>query len=228
MKFIKLSAFALSIFLTGVVSAQNSFPTSGTAYVNTTAGATANPNLVSTGFAVTNAGGQELKLNAPAGQNTDFTLQQAGLSKGQIKYDPVLGGVGLYVDAAGTGQGVANLVLFAEGSGTTKAVAVGGSTTATGYTLSVLGKAIAEEVRVQLQASWPDYVFASDYDLMPLNELEANIKANKHLPGIPAAAEVEAGGFDLGEMNRLQMEKIEELTLYIIDLQKQIDSLKTK
>ena len=73
---------------------------------------------------------------------------------------------------------------------------------------------------------WPDYVFGGSHQLMPLGELESYINCNKHLPGVPTAEEVEKEGADLGEMNRVLMEKVEELTLYIIDLQKQIDELK--
>ena len=64
------------------------------------------------------------------------------------------------------------------------------------------------------------------YKLPSLYELEKQIKLNKHLPGIPSAKEVEANGFEVGEMQANMMEKIEELTLYIIQLQKQIDQLK--
>ena len=62
---------------------------------------------------------------------------------------------------------------------------------------------------------------------MPLNELESYINEYSHLPGVPSATEVEEDGADLGEMNRLLMEKVEELTLYVIDLQKQINELKS-
>ncbi|MBK8443065.1 MAG: hypothetical protein IPL35_06465 [Sphingobacteriales bacterium] len=167
----------------------------------------------------------ELALDAAAG-NPDFTFMVGGNTKAQVRYLLASQGIGFEVDAAHTGAtGLpGNPKLYVNGSG----VCVNGTALATGYVLSVRGKAIAEEVRVQLQASWPDYVFANDYDLMPLSELEASIKTNKHLPGIPTASEVDANGFDLGEMNRLQMEKIEELTLYIIGLQKQIDALKAK
>ena len=91
---------------------------------------------------------------------------------------------------------------------------------ATGYQLSVAGKIIAEEVRVELRALWPDYVFGKNYKLMPLDELEKSIKKNKHLPNIPSAAEVEKEGISLGDMNKRLMEKVEELTLYIIDINK--------
>ncbi len=96
-----------------------------------------------------------------------------------------------------------------------------GNTPATGYLLSVDGKAICEEMRVQTSAAWPDYVFAKDYQLLPLEELEKSIKATSHLPNIPAASEVEKNGFDLGDMNRRLLEKVEELTLYMIELKKE-------
>lgn len=99
---------------------------------------------------------------------------------------------------------------------------------ATGYSLSVDGKIIAEEVKVQLSASWPDYVFAKDYKLLPLDELEQSINKNKHLPNIPSAAEVEKDGISLGDMNKRLMEKVEELTLYIIDLNKKNNALAEK
>lgn len=72
---------------------------------------------------------------------------------------------------------------------------------------------------------WPDYVFGGGHTLMPLNELESYVNEHSHLPGVPTAKEVEEQGADLGEMNRLLMEKVEELTLYVIDLQKQINEL---
>ena len=75
---------------------------------------------------------------------------------------------------------------------------------------------------------WPDYVFDNGYTLMPLGELEKYISRNNHMPGVPSAEDVEKDGSDLGEMNRILMEKVEELTLYIIDLQKQIDELKKR
>ena len=98
---------------------------------------------------------------------------------------------------------------------------------ATGYLLNVGGKIIAEEVRVQLRSAWPDYVFAKNYRLTPLAELETYIQANNHLPNVPAAAEVETSGIALGEMQKKMMEKIEELTLYIIALEKKVQALQT-
>jgi hypothetical protein len=107
---------------------------------------------------------------------------------------------------------------------------IGGTTDriATGYSLSIRGKAIAEEFKVQLYATWPDYVFDKDYKLLPLDELEKSINKNKHLPNIPSAAEVEKEGIALGDMNKRLMEKVEELTLYIIDLNKKNNTLAEK
>ena len=72
---------------------------------------------------------------------------------------------------------------------------------------------------------FPDYVFKSDYDLMPLNKLEEYITKEQHLPNMPAAQEVEDNGADLGEINRVLVEKVEELTLHTIAQQKQIEYL---
>ncbi len=73
---------------------------------------------------------------------------------------------------------------------------------------------------------WPDYVFDKSYNLMPLSETEQYIQANRHLPNVPSAAEVEADGMSVGEMNKVLLQKVEELTLYVIELHKQIDELK--
>lgn len=96
---------------------------------------------------------------------------------------------------------------------------------AVGYRVNIAGKAICEEMMVQLKSSWPDYVFKTNYTLRSLPELEAYIKANGHLPNIPKASQIETQGLQLGDMQKRMMEKIEELTLYIIDLQKQISLL---
>jgi len=97
---------------------------------------------------------------------------------------------------------------------------------ASGYKLTVSGKIICEEMKVKLVGNWPDYVFDEGYKRPSLTELGSYIKANKHLPNIPAAAEIDKGGFEVGDMQKRMMEKIEELTLYILDQQKQIDELK--
>jgi hypothetical protein len=106
------------------------------------------------------------------------------------------------------------------------AVRIGSTVTPGGYKLAVDGKAICTELLVRLVPNWPDYVFNNQYKLRGLNEVEDFIKKNNHLPGIPSAKEVESNGVNVGEMQKLQMEKIEELTLYIIELKKEIEKLK--
>jgi hypothetical protein len=87
--------------------------------------------------------------------------------------------------------------------------------------MSVDGKFICEEVKVQLSADWADYVFEENYNLMSIDEVAKFIATNKHLPNIPSADELEKNGLDLSAMNILMMQKIEELTLYVIELDKQ-------
>lgn len=79
----------------------------------------------------------------------------------------------------------------------------------------------SREVKVDLQ-SWPDYVFEPSYALMPLVQLEQYIITNHHLPEIPTASTVEQEGLNLGEMNKLLMQKVEELTLYLIEQDKKL------
>lgn len=107
-------------------------------------------------------------------------------------------------------------------------VSIATTATAAGYKLHVGGKAICEELKVQTVVNWPDYVFEKNYALRPLHELEDYIRANKHLPEIPAAAEVEKNGMEVGDMQKRMMRKIEELTLYILQLKQEIDLLKAK
>jgi len=105
-------------------------------------------------------------------------------------------------------------------------VSIGTATAPAGYKLAIGGKVVAEEVVVKLQSNWPDYVFDEEYKLPSLSEVEAYIRMHKHLPGVPTAKQVEEQGLSLGEMNAVLLKKIEELTLLLIDQQKQIDALK--
>ncbi|MEE1945892.1 hypothetical protein VRU48_12295 [Pedobacter sp. KR3-3] len=92
------------------------------------------------------------------------------------------------------------------------------------YELAVNGKIRAKEIKVET-ANWPDYVFDEGYKVGTLEELESYIKANKHLPEMPSAKEVEANGVGLGEMNKLLLKKQEELTLHLIEQNKQLQGL---
>jgi len=118
---------------------------------------------------------------------------------------------------------------------------VGIGTTSPSSKLEVDGTITSEEVKVEVVDA-PDYVFALEYQLRSLQETEAYIKANSHLPEVPSAKEMEANGVELGEMNMLLLKKIEELTLHLIEqgrinaeqanamaeLNKEVQSLKSK
>lgn len=101
-----------------------------------------------------------------------------------------------------------------------------GTTKTAGYRLAVNGKIRATEIRVE--TGWADYVFAPEYQLRPLEEVETFIKANKHLPEILPAAEIQENGLDLAAMTTKMMAKIEELTLYLIEIKKENDALKQR
>ena len=103
-------------------------------------------------------------------------------------------------------------------------VSIATATRKPGYELSVDGQIVCEELLVEDSADWPDYVFQDDYRLQPLEEVEAHIKERKHLPGIPTAAEISKNGLPIGEMQKRMMEKIEELTLHLIEQNKRMTS----
>ncbi len=95
------------------------------------------------------------------------------------------------------------------------------------YGLAVNDKVRAREIRVD-NDNWADYVFNKNYNLPTLEEVQKHIQEKGHLPNIPSTKEVKANGIELGEMNKLLLEKIEELTLYILEQEKRIETLETK
>lgn len=99
---------------------------------------------------------------------------------------------------------------------------------ATGYALSVDGKIISETSTVLDSGSWPDYVFDDDYKMMTLEEVEKYIREQKHLPNVPSAQEIKNKGIDLGDMSKRLMEKVEELTLHLIEMKKENKDLKER
>jgi hypothetical protein len=109
-------------------------------------------------------------------------------------------------------------------NGTTGNVGIG--TTNPNQKLTVNGTIYGKEVKVDLNVPGPDYVFAHNYQLPTLTELKTYIDQHKHLPEVPSAAAMEANGINLGEMNMLLLKKIEELTLYVIELKKELTELR--
>jgi len=96
-----------------------------------------------------------------------------------------------------------------------------GTTLSHGYKFSVNGNFRAKEIKVET-ANWPDYVFEKGYQFPNLEDTENYINAHKHLSGVPAAELVEKEGVSLGEMNKVLLKKVEELTLYLIEEHKSI------
>lgn len=95
------------------------------------------------------------------------------------------------------------------------------------YTLAVKGGILTSEVYVKEVGEWHDYVFSDAYQLMPLSELEQFIHTNGHLPDLPSEDEVVGNGYNMVEMEGLLLKKIEELTLYSIELQRQLQAQQT-
>jgi len=158
-----------------------------------------------------------------------------GLGDGGAYAGGVIGVYGYATGTAGTRYG---LYGYASGGSTnwagyfssgnvyiTNDLRVGASGGATGYKVSVDGKIICEELKVQNSTAWPDYVFETDYNLTSILDVEQYILQHKRLPGIPSAADIDENGIEVGDMQKRLMEKIEELTLYIIGQEKRINEL---
>jgi hypothetical protein len=156
--------------------------------------------------------------NTSANGNAGITFRQNGSFRAWLFFDDGESLLRLNAEAGGGGRN--DLVILSNGN-----VCLGTTDDATGYRLSVNGKVACEEVLVEADANWPDYVLADGYKLMSLQDLENAIRTNNHLPGLPSATEVEQNGFELADMQRRVIEKVEEFTLYIIEQGKQITEL---
>jgi hypothetical protein len=142
----------------------------------------------------------------PTSEGTTMTIQSSGTSSGNLAF------------ATGNTE---NMRIIPNGN-------VGIGTPIPDSKLTVNGKIHAQEVKIDLLSPMtvPDYVFASDYKLKTLQEVEEYIKQNNHLPEIPSAKEIEKNGLMLAEMNLILLKKMEEMTLYMIDFKKEMDVLK--
>lgn len=145
-------------------------------------------------------------------------------------------GIFRFLDNNGTPRynfylGAENRLSISDANGSDKFVIVDGKvgigTTNPQSELAVAGTITAKKMKVTI-TGWPDYVFAQDYKLPSIAELDEYIKHHKHLPDIPSAEEVIKEGIDVGEMNKKLLQKIEELTLHIIDLNKRMATLEKK
>lgn len=140
-------------------------------------------------------------------KTTNFRFRWLAHDNGAIDYETDTDQVMLL-------DGYGNLNL--KGSLTTNGNVGIGTTDTKGYKLAVNGDAIFTRIKVKAYTTWPDFVFAPDYDLPALSEVDAFIKQHKHLPDMPSEKEVNEQGQDLGEMNKKLLQKVEELTLYIL------------
>jgi titin len=115
--------------------------------------------------------------------------------------------------------------IFCDGNG---GVGIGTPTVPAGYKMAVKGKIMAEGVKVALETEWPDYVFEKDYHLADIGALKKYIAENGHLPNLPAAKTVATEGIDVAQINVSLLEKIEELSLYLIKMEERIKILETE
>jgi len=219
---IRDNAFAMDVINIEANSAANALNINSSGYVGIgTTTPTSNLHVVG-GDATIEEGYPFLELNSTtSGANAGIIFRESMAANGWIFYDE--SDDALRINADGGGGYRNDLIILADGS-----ICMGTTAAATGYKLSINGKAVCTEVLVEALASWPDYVFNDDYDLMSLRDLEHSIKQNKHLPGIPSAVDVEEDGILLGDMQTKLLKKVEELTLYIIEQDKQIEELQQK
>jgi hypothetical protein len=144
-----------------------------------------------------------------------------------------LGDVNHYIKSVnGTGvkigtYGAADAIFLQQGTGN---VGIGTSNFSKGSTTSYYKLAVNGNIHVKevvVETGWSDFVFEKDYKLKSLKEVENYIMENKHLPDVPSANEVAKDGVSLGQSDSVLLQKIEELTLYIIELNKRIEVLET-
>jgi hypothetical protein len=171
----------------------------------------------------TTSPGEKVDIIQTAGNHSALFVSTSGVSTGQSYGLTVFAGtnssdrsLGIY-DQSGT-----HTYLYVRGDGN-----VGIGTTNPGYPLAVNGKIAAKEVIVT-QTGWSDYVFKDNYKLKPLSQVADYVKKNKHLEGVPTEAEVKKNGVPIGEMQAKLLEKVEELTLHMIEMKKENDELKAK
>lgn len=166
----------------------------------------------------------------------DLHIVDGSFARIQMQATDPAADVSVFIDARGDGTDGGqlgtlsdhNLVFYTNSVSRmwlTEAGDVGIGTSTPQSRLAVQGKITAQEVEVTL-SGWPDFVFQDDYDLMPLSKVESHIEQYGHLPGVPSQTEVLEDGVALGEMQALLLQKIEELTLHMIDLNNQVADLK--
>lgn len=125
--------------------------------------------------------------------------------------------------SSGTATANKNVVFTVQNDGS-----VGIGTITPQAKLSVEGNILAKEIKIKTDISVPDYVFEPDYNLMTLSEIERFVSLHRHLPDVPSASKIETNGLDVAEINLVLLKKIEELTLHLIEKEKQLDALEKR
>ncbi len=158
-----------------------------------------------------------------SGVNNLFTLNSSGLVNTKFVQTSQ---IGINVDPSGASQiGVFHIKTNLPNTNTTPVFLIENQVNKL-FQLNNNGHVYARQIRVNLDNAWPDYVFKKNYKLMTPLELESFINQNGHLPNVPSESEIQKTGLDLGESNRVLLEKVEELTLYMIQQQKMLDEMK--
>ncbi|HEY0656573.1 MAG TPA: hypothetical protein VGD65_25745 [Chryseosolibacter sp.] len=161
--------------------------------------------------------GDLLLQNSTSGYPRILLKDVSGTNSLKLDYNSVIGAGGkMYIQTSDSQPVVLNAT-----SGN-----VGIGTSSPDQRLTVKGKVHAEEVIIDLSVPAPDYVFEKSYDLRPLDEVKTFIDENKHLPEVPSAKEMEKDGVSVGEMEMILLKKIEELTLYMIELKQENSEMK--
>ncbi len=148
------------------------------------------------GYAANQGAGLEMYRNTDPGRAGEFRFVYGVGDFGDVRF----------IHADGAGGFVTRMLLDKDGD------------------LFLDGKLTSTEIEVKLDV-WPDFVFADDYELMSLHEVESYIQQNRHLPNVPSEAQVLENGVNVGEMTSILLQKVEELTLHIIELNKRIEEL---
>jgi len=206
--------------------AQNTFPTSGNAGIGTTS-----PNSTLDVHGYASFGGNSGNLdsrNPPGGltylANSGQMVVGWNRTQGNGETDFIsnqgAGGAGGFAFYNHDNSNNETMLMWLFGNG--QLVIGNGQGKQGNYLLAVAGSAVATSFTVKSVANWPDYVFKTGYVLPSLNDVKAYIDQNHHLQDVPSAEQVAKDGLNLGDMNKITMQKVEELTLYLIEKDKEI------
>lgn len=215
MKKITNLKFKLSFLILALMSLFNS-----TTFSQTATSVNSSGNWITTGAALSGATGATLTVGKaylngsyPIGGDVTITTG-SGYSSGKI-----------YLNASTSTQGLSATSLSVSGSSYVNGImTIGTLTSRPGCQLTVNGKIAAEEFEIITDVAVPDYVFESNYKLRSLKELEEFIKEYKHLPEAKSATQIKQDGYKVVEMDNLLLKKVEELSLYVIELNKKLEA----